>query len=272
MQQIINFIIKNKNFLLFLLLFGIAIIFTIQSHSYHKSKFINSANFLSGGIYNSANIISSYLDLKAQNNILSKENKRLYQLLSNQQVDTSGVKVDHAATLNYKYTTADVIRNNYSLANNFLLINKGEKDSIQQDFGVITSKGIVGIIDNTSNKYSTVLSILSKKSRINAKLKSSNQSGSLTWDTNSPYFAQLEDVSKFAKLNIGDTIVTGGQSAIFPKGIEIGKVEEFTTDTGGDTYTIQVRLFNDMTTLQHVYIIKNNDIEELKTLEELNNE
>ena len=74
MQQIINFIIRNKNFLLFLLLFGIAIVFTIQSHSYHKSKFINSANFLSGGVYNSVNDISTYFDLKSQNRILSEEN------------------------------------------------------------------------------------------------------------------------------------------------------------------------------------------------------
>ena len=55
MQQIINFIIRNKTFLLFLLLFSVSIVFTIQSHSYHKSKFINSANFLTGGIYNSIN-------------------------------------------------------------------------------------------------------------------------------------------------------------------------------------------------------------------------
>ncbi|ARV10300.1 rod shape-determining protein MreC [Winogradskyella sp. PC-19] len=273
MQQIFNFVIRNKTFLLFLLLFGIALSLTIQSHSYHKSQFINSANSLTGGVYGTVNSIGQYFDLKEQNSILVEENKLLReQLLNTNKVSQNIIDNSSFNDEQFDIISAEVYKNSYDSPNNYLTINRGLRDSIQQDFGVITSKGIVGIIDNTSNKYSTVLSILSKKSRINAKLKSSNQSGSLTWDTNSPYFAQLEDVSKFAKLNIGDTIVTGGQSAIFPKGIEIGKVEEFTTDTGGDTYTIQVRLFNDMTTLQHVYIIKNNDIEELKTLEELNNE
>lgn len=272
MQQIINFIIKNKNFLLFLLLFGIAIIFTIQSHSYHKSKFINSANFLSGGIYNSANNISSYLDLKAQNNILSEENKRLYQLLSNQQIDTSGVKVDHAATLNYKYTTADVIRNNYSLANNFLLINKGEKDSIQQDFGVRSSLGIVGIVDVVSKNYATVISILNSKSSISVKLEKSGHIGSLVWNGKSPNIIQLTDVEKIAPVAVGDTIVTSGQSSIFPKNIPVGTIIDSKLDATENFYEINVQLFNDMTNLQHVYIIENIDKKEIETLLEITNE
>ena len=76
MQQIINFVIRNKTSLLFLLLFGVSLALTIQSHSYHKSKFINSANFLTGGIYESASGISNYFDLKEQNDILSEIRKK----------------------------------------------------------------------------------------------------------------------------------------------------------------------------------------------------
>ncbi|RZN82410.1 MAG: rod shape-determining protein MreC [Winogradskyella sp.] len=273
MQQIFNFVIRNKTFLLFLLLFGIALSLTIQSHSYHRSKFINSANSLSGGVYGTVNSIGQYLDLKDQNIILVEENKKLREELLNTSKTNQNTSLDsNIVDKKFKIITAEIYKNSYNSPNNYLTINRGKRDSIQQDFGVITSKGIVGIIDNTSNKFSTVLSILSKKSRINAKLKSSNQSGSLKWNGASPYIAQLEDVSKFAKVSVGDTIVTGGQSAIFPKGIGIGRIEEFTTDASGDTYTIQVRLFNDMTTLQHVYIIKNNDAEELEILEALNDE
>ncbi|GGI56825.1 rod shape-determining protein MreC [Winogradskyella haliclonae] len=273
MQQIFNFVIRNKTFLLFLLLFGIALSLTIQSHSYHKSQFINSANSLTGGVYGTVNSIGQYFDLKEQNTILVKENKTLREALLNTVKTSHDTAIDSSLIdKRFEIVSAEVYKNSYNSPNNYLTINRGKRDSIQQDFGVITSKGIVGIIDNTSNKFSTVLSILSKKSRINAKLKTSNQSGSLKWDEASPYKVQLEDVSKFANVTIGDTIVTGGQSAIFPKGLGIGVVEKYTIDASGDTYVIQVRLFNDMTTLQHVYIIKNNDIEELKTLEALNNE
>ena len=55
MQQIFNFILKNSNRLLFLLLLVISFSLTIQSHSYHKSKIISSANFFTGGIYEKIN-------------------------------------------------------------------------------------------------------------------------------------------------------------------------------------------------------------------------
>lgn len=272
MQQIFNFVIRNKTFLLFLLLFGIALSLTIQSHSYHKSQFINSANSLTGGVYGTTNRIGQYLDLKEQNEILVEENQRLREILLNSKAETADSSKANFDDNRFEIITAEVYRNGYNSVNNYLTINRGTRDSIQQDFGVITSKGIVGIVENTSNKYSTVLSILSKKSRINAKLKKSNQSGSLTWNTESPYTVQLEDVSTFAKITIGDTIVTGGKSTIFPKDIGIGTIKNFSKDDSGDTYIIDVELFNDMTTLQHVYIIKNNDKEEIEQLEAQNNE
>ena len=168
--------------------------------------------------------------------------------------------------------SADIYKNSYSALDNYLLLNKGQRAGVRQDFGVITSKGIVGIIENTSNNYATVLSILNRKSRINAQLKSTNHIGSLRWNGVSPEFAQLVDVSKFAPIKVGDTIVTGGQSSIFPKGIGIGMIENFKTDQGGDTYTIEIKLFNDMTNIGHVYIVENLDADEIMTLENEINE
>lgn len=272
MQQIINFIIRNKNFLLFLLLFGLSLVFTIQSHSYHKSKFVNSANFLSGGVYNSANNISTYFDLKSQNQLLAEENRRLNEILINKKTDKDTVAIDTTMALNYKYTATNIIRNNYSLMDNFLLINKGLNDNIHQDFGVVSSLGIVGIVDHVSNDYATVISILNSKSSISVKLKKSGHIGSLIWDGNSPNIIQLIDVEKIAPVSVGDTIVTSGQSSIFPKNLPVGTVLNSKLDATENFYKIDVKLFNDMTNLEHVYIIENTDKEEIETLLEDTNE
>ncbi|MCK7590136.1 rod shape-determining protein MreC [Subsaxibacter sp. CAU 1640] len=274
MQQIINFVLRNKTFLLFLLLFGLSLFFTIQSHSYHKSKFVNSANFFTGGIYKTTNSFSQYFNLKEQNDALIEENKKLRTIIFNLELDTLRVSSIDSTLLgdHYRFTDADVLKNSYSLSNNYLTINKGKKDNIKQDFGVITSKGIVGIVDNTSNNYATVLSVLSKKNRINAQLKKTSHIGSLVWDGKTEELVQLVDISKFAPVAVGDTIMTGGQSAIFPKGILIGKVESFSLDIGGDTYTINVRLFNDMTNIGHVYIIENMNAKEIKSLQSQSDE
>ena len=271
MQQIINFVIRNKNFLLFLLLFIISIALTIQTHSYHRSKFISSANFLTGGVYESASGISDYFDLKEQNQLLVEENNRLRSQIFRvtDTVDRRNFQLDSSTYQGeFQFKTAKVINNSYASSKNYLTLNKGSRDSIEQDFGVITSKGIVGIIDNTSNGYSRVLSILHTRSRINAQLKSTSHIGSLTWDAKDFAVVQLTDISKFAPVKKGDTIVTGGQSSIFPKGIPIGTIQDFILDISGDTYTIDVALFNDMSNISHVYIIKNRDAEEIRNLEE----
>ena len=273
MRQIFNFIIGNKTFLLFLLLFAISVSLTIQSHSYHKSKFINSANNLTGGVYGSFQNISQYFGLKKDNDILAEENRRLRQIITNIETESDSVFIDTSRFVGrYKFTKAEVYKNSYSRPNNYLTINKGRRDSIKRDLGVITSNGVVGIIDNTSNKYATVISILNKTISINAELKNTDHQGSLKWDTESPEYVQLTDLLKFAPIKVGDTIITGGQSSIFPKGINIGTVESFTLDSSGDTYTVQVKLFNDMTSVGHVYIIENMDAEEIRSLEALNNE
>ena len=271
MQQIINFIIRNKTFLLFLLLFCISLIFTFQSHSYHRSKFINSANFLTGGVYESANNIGGYFGLKKENQILLEENNRLKSILFNAQTGKLKDAFIDSSTYNanYKYTPSKVYKNSYSLTNNYLTINKGQKDSIKEEFGVITSKGIVGIIDKVSPNYGRVRSILNSNIGINAQLKKTNHFGILTWNGNSPYMVQLIDLPKQAPVVVGDTIITGGLSTIFPKGIPIGTVASFKTDETENYFEIDVALFNDMTNIGHVYIIENLDAAEISNLNNL---
>jgi rod shape-determining protein MreC len=133
--------------------------------------------------------------------------------------------------------------------------------------GVINSLGIVGIIDNTSSRYATVLSLLNIKSQINAKIKKSNHFGSLVWNGKSTGFVQLIDIPRLAAIRKGDTIVTGGQSVIFPENLNIGTVDKIYIDNQTNYYTLDIKLFNDMTNLGHVYIIKSKDREEIINLE-----
>lgn len=272
MQQIINFIIRNKTFLLFLLLFSISLFLTFQSHSYHKSKFINSANFLTGGVYESVNNISGYFGLKKENQLLLEENNRLKSLLFNSETKTLKNEFIDVTEHRYKTTPAQVFKSSYSNTNNYLTINRGKRDSIKEDMGVITSKGVVGIIDNTSNKYARVMSILNSNIRINAQLKKTNHFGTLSWNGDSPLIVQLTDLPKQAPVVVGDTIVTGGLSTIFPKGIPIGTIAAFKVDETENYFEIDVALFNDMTNVGHVYIIENLDTEEISILNNLDDQ
>lgn len=267
MQQIIFFFIRNKNFLLFITLFLIALALTFQTHSFHNGKFVSSANFVSGNIYSARTDITQYFDLKKENEKLVQENNRLRTLLNELREHIPEASMDSSGIASkYIFTAARVINNNYSRTKNNITINKGLQDSLETDMGVISSKGVVGIINSTSQNYATIQSILNTNSQINAKIKNSNHFGSLIWDTKDPNIVQLVEIPRQAPLVIGDTVVTGGRSTIFPQGILIGSIVSFEQGRE-DSYHIDIRLFNDMTNLNHVYVIRNQDAEEILTLE-----
>lgn len=271
MQQIISFLDKNKLFILFLLLEFFAIIFTIQSHSFHKSKFVNSANFLTGGVYNRINNFKEFLLLKKENERLNDENVYLKNLLGLDSTNLVQRDLTVIDSLKYKqkyrYTGAKVINNNYRRNNNYLTIDKGSNQGLESELAVINSKGIVGITKSVSGNYATVLSILNVNSRINAKLLNSDHYGSLSWDNNDYNVVQLLDLPIQAAIYVGDTVVSGGKSTIFPEGIPIGTIRDFKTLNNNYDF-INITLFNDMSSIGFVQVIKNFDKMEIKSLEE----
>ena len=270
MQQIFNFVFKNSYKLLFLILLGIALVFTVQSHSFHKSIVINSANFLSGGVYEQINSVNEYFSLRGKNEALAIENARLKELLHNQKDTTKFPEIDTIRGVKkINIVVAKVIRNQYQSPENYITINSGSIKGIKTDMGVVNDLGIIGIIENVSPNYATIQSILNLKSKINAKIKKSNHFGTLIWDAKNTGYAQLIEVPRLASIRKGDTIVTGADSRIFPENIGIGVIENVYTDNQTNYYTLNIRLFNDMTNLGHVYIIKSKEKDEIIKLEAL---
>ena len=266
MQQIINFIVRYKTALLYILLLFISLAFTANSHSYHRSKFFNSANWISGSIYSSSQNISSYFNLREVNNRLLEENMQLRKMLINQKVQVP-MELD-SSLLAYSIQSARIIKNSYAGPDNYITINKGEDQGIAQDMAVITSKGILGIVERTSHNFAAVQSILNSKSTINAKIKNTNYFGSLVWDGRHYNLVQLADIPRMVPVLVGDTIVTGAMSSIFPENIPIGTIQKYDLNESQSFYSIDVKLFNDMTNLDFVYVIQNKNRPEIQELEQ----
>ena len=268
MQQLFNFLIRNKNTILFLLLLSVSIFFTVRSHSYHKSKFVSSTNFLTGGLHDWANDMGSYFHLREYNDRLMKENKHLKAVLFNKNTgDSTTIKIDSTSySTPFSLISANVISNNYSKPDNYLLLNGGQKEGLKTDLGVITSNGIVGIVEETTENFARVLSILNRNSAINVRLKKSNHYGTLVWNGKNPNLVQLTYVPKIANVQKGDTVITGGKSFVFPEGIPVGVVHNFQLGENDSYYDIDIQLFNDMTNIGYVYVIKNEAKEEFSKL------
>ena len=275
MQQFIYFFQKYRYFLFFVLLEIVALFLIINNNNFHKSKFISSANGVTGGMYETFSNLTGYFNLKNQNEKLVSENEILKNLLGKYNSDQDSTKSQSVLdTIKYNqsyiYTQAKIIRYSYHLSNNYLTINKGTNDGIYKEMALINSKGIIGITDNVTPKYARAQSILNSNSKINARLKNSTHFGSLEWNGKQYNILQLHDIPRQALIRVGDTIITDGKSTIFPEGILIGTIKHI--ETKNNKNLIDVQLFNDMSNLGQVYVISNLNKEEINSLNALADE
>ena len=275
MQQIIYFFQKFKYFLFFLFLEFIALTLTFNNLNFHKSKFVNSANSVTGIFYTTLSNSKEYLSLKSKNQSLQEENTKLKNdLEKNKLFFSTDISVIDTVKYHqkYTYTEAKIINNNYTKPHNFLTINRGVNEGIVKEMAVINRRGIIGITENVSNNYTRVQSILNKNSNINARLKGNTAYfGTLKWNSIDYNTVQLHDIPRQAPLKIGDTIETGGKSTIFPEGIPIGTVSKINKRNTANS-KINVTLFNDMSNLENVYVVKNLHKQEIQLLENNSNE
>tara|TARA_R110001592_G_scaffold16011_2_gene68617 strand:- start:306 stop:1139 length:834 start_codon:yes stop_codon:yes gene_type:complete len=275
MRNLLRFLTKNSFIFLFVILEVIAFGMLVQNNNYQNSKFFNSSNFLVGNLYSTVNNFNDYFHLKEDNQILAEQNAKLQSTNVSSFMKVFGRLVqikDTTYLQNYVYSSAKVINNSTNKRQNYITLDKGGINGIKPEMGVISSKGVVGIVKNVSGHFSSVMSVLHEKNKLSAKIKKSGYFGSLVWGNNNYRIADLKDIPNHVKLAIGDTIVTSGFSSIFPENILIGTVKEFDLPEGNNFYNIKVEFAEDYKKISHVYIIRSLLKEEKETLESQNKE
>ena len=235
-----------------------------NNSSVHYSGFGKIGTFISGSTSMIYSYINSYFNLIQENNKLVQENLELKKYES--QIIYKSDTIDISESKTDKTISAKVILNSINKSKNIIVINKGEMDGITKEMGVISSKGVVGIIKNITDNYSSIVSLLNTDLKINAILKNSSTIGSISWNGLDPRIVQLNDIPLSSSIKVGDTIVTGGMSFYFPKGIPIGKIEDYNNTSLEGYYSIDVSIFNDFSSLSNLYILERTDNDEIKFL------
>ncbi|MDD5571813.1 MAG: rod shape-determining protein MreC [Bacteroidales bacterium] len=275
MRNLFIYILKYHFIILFIGIEILCFSLIVRNNYYQNAKFVNSSNVVAGFVYSRYANITGYLDLKKTNEQLAKENAKLRSVSGNSFVfinkKTFSVK-DSVLKQEYFYVSAKVINNSVAKPNNFMTINKGRKDGVHPDMAVICDKGIVGIVNEVSDNFASVISFLHKDVKISAKIKKRGAFGSLFWDGNNIEVAALKDISNHVKISIGDTIVTSGYSVMFPEGILIGTIVSFRSPPTENFYRIYIKLSTDFTKLKYVYVVNSLMRKEVKELEKTNND
>jgi rod shape-determining protein MreC len=273
MRRLLSYLIKNYAFVLFLLLEGIALTLVFSHNSYQKAKYLNSANWVSGKIYQTFNSVVEYFQLAHINKELSEENARLRTLVENIQ----GVSVERDSVpgisdekdLEFQFISARIINNSVNRPYNYFTLNKGRRHGIKPDQGVISGKGIVGVVASVSESYAVGLSLLNQRWSVSAMLKKSGNFGSLVWRGTNYQMANLAEIPLHVDVFPGDTVITSGYSSIFPKGIMVGTIHNVTRPEGENYYEIKVKLSADFKSLSYVEVIENSNKFEIDELEKI---
>ncbi|RPA66932.1 rod shape-determining protein MreC [Cyclobacteriaceae bacterium YHN15] len=268
MQSILLFLYRIRVFLIFVFLETIAVYLIVSNNSQQGSVFFNSSNRLSGNILNTQNNIIEYFSLSSVNKSLVEKNAELLSELENyrQRNESNFIEIDSSFVTGFQFKGAKVINNSINLSQNFITLNKGSKDGIKEGMGVFNEEGVVGRIKGVTANYSSVISLLHIELLVSSKIVSNEVFGSTKWDGRDPKFAKLLYVPRHVVVKEGDQVVTSGYNAIFPEGIPIGTIVEVKPGLETNYLDITIELATDFTRLSYVYLVENEQTEEINLL------
>jgi rod shape-determining protein MreC len=134
-----------------------------------------------------------------------------------------------------------------------VLIDRGSRDNVRRDMGVITPEGVVGKVFAVYPDSSQVLLLTDKESGVGALLGDSRAQGPVR-GTGEPLLG-LEYISNETKVEPGEKILTSGQDRIFPKDLPVGTVAQVQPDRHSPFQKISVKPAARLDGLEEVLVL-----------------
>lgn len=260
MNAIIRFLLKNSNVLVFILLEFIAFSIILNSDSFQSTIFAEQSTSLSTAVNKRIDYVTTTFSLRKENERINTENAFLRSQIQNLQEQHTAILENSEAhsfiPSSLSYIPAQIVHNSIYQFKNYIILNKGSYDGIQEDMGVICEQGVVGVVDHVSKHYATVIPLLHPEQRTSVKIKKNNQLGSLIWNGQDYQTADLEEIPHHISPQIGDTIVTSGFSSIYPANWIVGIIQEVDKNENRQFCKIQVKLNVNFAQLTHAYVIQ----------------
>ncbi|MEM7656243.1 MAG: rod shape-determining protein MreC [Bacteroidota bacterium] len=234
---------RFRNLILFLGLELIAFFLIVRINDRQRHLLGDVAMVASARVYNTRNTVGQYFGLVHENEQLQSENIQLrselvqterildsLQQLSGLQLSMVGGQKLSKDQEDFRLLKANVIKNSTNKIYNYLTLNKGTKDGVGLDMGVVSPLGIVGRVIRVNESYSLVLSALNVDLQLPVKvldLKGQEVSniGFYEWRERDPMRADLTYVPETVDLKEGYSVVTSGYSTIFPPDYQVGTIE-----------------------------------------------
>ncbi len=197
--------------------------------------------------------------MREENDQLRKQTGSLQ--IRNAQLESRAAEADRLANLlgfrdqhaEVQMLAARVIGATPDPASHMVLIDRGTRDGVRRDMGIITPDGVVGKVLAVYPDTSQVLLLSDKESGVGALLGTSRAQGPVR-GTGDPLL-DLEYVGNDTKVQPGDLVLTSGEDRIFPKDLPVGTVVEVHPDHKGPFQTILVKPAARLDGLEEVLVL-----------------
>ena len=254
MQNILQLFARYGSHILFLGLEVFCFILIINFNKTQRDIYVNSINLLNGTLNQKLDNTRDFLYLKEINDSLNFENAQLIQRIINANPGTVSPFTNDSID-NYRVIPASICDKTIHLKNNYFTLCGGTRDGIDVGMGVISNNGVVGLVRSVSRDFSLVLPVINVLSKTSVVIKNSNYYGTMIWEDSNPLKMMVNEVPKHATFAVGDTIITSGYSTVFPKGIMVGRITNFSIEPGSATFSIDVEMSEDLANLEYTYVI-----------------
>jgi len=212
------------------------------------------------GIGNIRDTWSHYFALQntsRDNEQLRRQNDELKMQVN--QLQSKAAEADRlSALLNFRQgqrsvpmLAARVIGTSADAASQTVYLDRGERDGIRRNMGVITPDGVVGKVIESYRDTAQVLLLTDKDSGVGAMLADSRIQ-SPVGGTGEPLLS-MKYIPTDDTVNMGEHVVTSGMDRIFPRDLPVGVVTEI--KTGRPFQHVRVRPAANLQRLEEVIVL-----------------
>ena len=257
------------NFAVFLILEIASLHMLAHNGEIQKRWLARGSHWVMGTVWGATQRIQAYFSLSTTNQQLSQENFALREQLFQAQEQLQQLRVDSLQLVprpGFSLIAAEVTKMSRNKQHNYLILNRGYEDGVQEKSGIISQNGVVGIVDAVSAHYSYAFSFQNSDISISARLGSEGESGLLVWDGIHTNGAVLKEIPLQQQYHPGDTVFTSGHSLLFPPDIPLG-IAGNSKIVNGATSEIEVRLFQNLSAVRYVTVVHNNAFDEIEEFE-----
>lgn len=208
--------------------------------------------------------------LEKQNEELALENSLLRNELafykSREEREKEAAVVMSSSERKFRFIPASIVKTSRNTAHNYIILNKGSEDGIKTQSGIISPKGVLGIVTAVDKHHSYGLSLMNNNISVSVRVGKLGIVAPMVWDGKSSSGAIVGDIPPHHEITPGDTIWTSGHSSIFPPDIPLGVTEDYRL-VDGSTLQVKVRLFQDLRNARYVSVVENTEKSEIEALE-----